>query len=663
LLVASPGSAAVAWVFNDRGRRNVWFAAGPGWDARQLTHYKQDDGQEISSLSISKDGKWIVFERGGDHGGNWPGDAPNPAGFVHAPHRAVVSVQIESGKEKVLTEEGDFPAISPQSDRVVCVDGGTLRLAPIDGGKPAEAIVSTHGTCGGLKWSPDGKTIAFSVNRGDHGFIALHTLGEDALRFLSPSVDGDESPVWSPDGQSIAFVRVQSAGRMRRPIMVEDARPWSLVVANVASGAAREVWHSPKTSWDTRPVGAWDYALSWPDAHHLQFRSGADKWEHLYRVPIGGEQATKLTPGAYWIEDTATSPSGATVFSANTGPDRDDIDRRHLFLTTGHGVSRLTGGAGIETSPAITADGKTVAFLQASAQDPPWPTVMDVAGGPPHRLAADQFPSGIQYSSLVTPKRVLVPVGGVKIDCQLFKTGSGAKRRPAVIFVHGGPPRQMYLGWHQSKYYSDDYALNQTLASRGFVVLSVNYRLGIGYGHDYMVAKGFGWGTGFGEYLDVRAAALYLRSRPDVDPKRIAIYGGSYGGYLTAEALARDSGLFACGVDIHGVHDWTQFYTDDAAKAAVSPEASDVLETERMAWKTSPDAEIGHWRSPVLVIQGDDDRNVHFADMVDLVSRLRERGVDVEQLVIPDEVHDFLLNRTVVRVQNAILEYLVRRLG
>ncbi len=136
------------------------------------------------------------------------------------------------------------------------------------------------------------------------------------------------------------------------------------------------------------------------------------------------------------------------------------------------------------------------------------------------------------------------------------KPAGGAAKKPAIIYVHGGPPRQMLLGWHYSDYYTNAYALNQYLASRGYVVLSVNFRLGIGYGYDFHRPPNAGV-QGASEYQDVKAGAEYLQRLAQVDAKRIGIYGGSYGGFLTALALARDSQLFAAGVDIHGVHNWT----------------------------------------------------------------------------------------------------------
>ncbi len=113
----------------------------------------------------------------------------------------------------------------------------------------------------------------------------------------------------------------------------------------------------------------------------------------------------------------------------------------------------------------------------------------------------------------------------------------------------------MLLGWHYMYYYSNAYALNQYLANSGYVVLSVNYRSGIGYGLDFREALHYG-AAGGSEYNDVQGAGVYLRTRADVDPARIGAWGGSYGGYLTAMALARASDLFRAGVDFHGVHDW-----------------------------------------------------------------------------------------------------------
>jgi dipeptidyl aminopeptidase/acylaminoacyl peptidase len=216
----------------------------------------------------------------------------------------------------------------------------------------------------------------------------------------------------------------------------------------------------------------------------------------------------------------------------------------------------------------------------------------------------------------------------------------------------------MLLGWNYSSYYNNAYAFNQHLASKGYVVLSVNYRSGIGYGMEFREALSYG-AAGASEYNDVLGAGRYLASRSDVDAKRIALWGGSYGGFLTAMGLARNSDLFAAGVDFHGVHDWNV-----GIKTFVP--SYNTLENPRdslLAFRSSPLASVKTWRSPVLVIHGDDDRNVSFAETVTLVEQLRDRGVEVEQLVLPDEVHGFLRYESWVRAYTAASDFLDRKLG
>ena len=218
----------------------------------------------------------------------------------------------------------------------------------------------------------------------------------------------------------------------------------------------------------------------------------------------------------------------------------------------------------------------------------------------------------------------------------------------------------MLLGWHYSDYYSNAYALNQFLANRGFVVLSVNYRLGIGYGFEFHRPERAG-AQGASEYLDIKAAGEWLRAQPQVDGARIGVYGGSYGGFLTAMALARDSDLFAAGVDIHGVHDWTA----DGRGMVNRTSYEDVPDRERaleLAWQSSPVALLRTWKSPVLLIHGDDDRNVRFSQTVDLARRLAALGLEYEEMIIPDDTHHFQRHVNWVRVDSATASFLERKL-
>jgi dipeptidyl aminopeptidase/acylaminoacyl peptidase len=322
----------------------------------------------------------------------------------------------------------------------------------------------------------------------------------------------------------------------------------------------------------------------------------------------------------------------------------------------------MTPGKGLEWTPFVTGDGKYIAYISATGQRPPLPTVMPAAGGKSTTLAEDRIPRDFPTTQLVVPKKVIYKApDGVEIHGQLFEAAGGAAKKPAIVYVHGGPPRQMLLGWHYSDYYTNAYAVNQYLASRGYVVLPVNYRLGIGYGYDFHRPPNAG-AQGAAEYQDVKAGAEYLQQLAQVDAKRIGIYGGSYGGFLTALALARDSQLFAAGVDIHGVHNWT------AERAASLLEnryekPPDVQRALDVAWQASPVSSIETWKSPVLLIHGDDDRNVRFSQTTDLVRRLEKAGIAYEELVIPDDTHHFMRHTNLVKVDSAVAAFFDRVFG
>jgi dipeptidyl aminopeptidase/acylaminoacyl peptidase len=293
------------------------------------------------------------------------------------------------------------------------------------------------------------------------------------------------------------------------------------------------------------------------------------------------------------------------------------------------------------------------------------------AGAPPvasREALAGQLPADFPAGELVVPRAVLFKSGdGTVIHGQLFLPRGAAggghppgapPALPALIFTHGGPVRQMLLGFHYMYYYHNAYAMNQALASRGYVVLSVNYRLGIMYGRAFRQAAHAGW-RGAAEYGDVVAGARYLQSLPQVDPRRIGLWGGSYGGLLTALGLARNSDLFAAGVDFHGIHDWSLLLPSWEDSPAAAPDAH---EAYRLAFSSSPLAAIDTWRSPVLLIHGDDDRNVPFAQTRDLVPHLRARQVPFEELIFPDEIHDLLLWKSWVAAYQAAADFLDRHL-
>lgn len=665
-LTASATGARIAWAFNEEGKRNLWVAEGPSWQARKLTRYDVDDGQQLTRVQISPDGKWVVYRRGGDDA-NWDADdwgltAVNAASMPVMPRIQLWAIPFEGGEPRLLAEGGDGPVISPSSDRVLFVRTRQIWSVPIDGSAQATQLFFARGSNSDPRFSPDGRKVAFVSNRTTHALVGVYENDHTPIVWMTPSTKRDGSPRWSPDGTRIAFVRRQGAGGPPQPTLQRSHQPWSIWTADAATGEARQIWAAPTTLRGSPPSTHGGTNLHWAAAGRIVFLSYMAGWPHLYSVPETGGEPLLLTPGEYMAEYIRLSHDGRWLaFAGNAGDTPGDIDRRHVVLVP---VDRaeprvMTPGTGLEWTPAFTGDGASIAFIGATAQRPPLPAVMPFGGGTPRWIAEDRIPATFPTTQLVVPRSVTFRAAdGVTVYAQVFERSGGAAKKPAVIFIHGGPPRQMLAGWHYSDYYSNSYAAQQYFASRGYVALSVNYRLGIGYGFDFHQPDNAG-ARGASEYQDVVAAGEYLRALPQVDASRIGVWGGSYGGYLTAMALARNSDLFAAGVDVHGVHN----YADRFAAPSSRYEPTDREEALEVGWRSSPIAYMNTWRSPVLLIHGDDDRNVRFAETTDLARRLELAGVDFEELIIPDDTHHFMRHANWVRVNKATAEYLDRKLG
>ncbi|HMJ25464.1 MAG TPA: prolyl oligopeptidase family serine peptidase [Pyrinomonadaceae bacterium] len=639
-LTVSKRGDKIAWAFDAEGKRNVWIAEAPAFGARQLTRYTNDDGQELTDLVFASNGGAIAYVRGGE--ANQAGDVPNPNSDTAGAKQQIFLVDIRSGRTTAIGE-GNSPVFTPAGDQILYQRNGHFWTVPVVGGKERK-LFEIRGSVSSPQWSPDGSLLAFVSTRGDHSFISVYDPRANQLRFLSPSVDRDTAPRWSPDGRRLAFIRLFNV----TDTLSNDRdrlQPWAIRVVDARNGEGRQVWRSGDLDTDSFPgLGGEDF-WQWVAGDRLLFPSEKDGWIHLYSIPVDGGAVTALTPGEFEIENVVLSPDKSfAVVATNKG----DIDHRHLWRVNvaGGTPQQITSGNSIEMYPRLLDNGRRIAFFHSTARDPFLPFIAAIDGSDAKPLAPLALPRDFPSVRLVTPEPVIFKAAdGLEIHGQLFKPERALGKSPALVFMHGGPSRQMLPGWHYLYYYHNSYAMNQYLASRGYIVLSVNYRSGIGYGRAFRTAQHRG-ARGASEYQDVVAGAKYLRERDDVDKKRVGLWGGSYGGYLTALGLARNSDIFAAGVDFHGVHDWSM----SVAGLRVPTDTSDRV---RIAREASPISSVDKWKSPVLLIHGDDDRNVEFAQTVNLVRRLRANGVYFEELIFPDEIHDFLRHQDWLRAYHA----------
>ena len=306
------------------------------------------------------------------------------------------------------------------------------------------------------------------------------------------------------------------------------------------------------------------------------------------------------------------------IYATNIG----DLGRRHLWEVDFNGTAPtpVTSGTASQWSPTPLAEDK-LAYIHASWSDPIAVMVRD-ANGVTTPAEFPRVPASFPADKMVKPQLVKFPASdGQTAYGQLFVPSPEDAKGCGIIFAHGGPRRQMLPGFHYIDIYTHLYELNQYLTNRGYVVLSVEYRSGIMYGHAFRTAEGQGR-QGASEYRDILGAEAYLQNHPYVDPDRLGIYGLSWGGYITALGLARNSDIFKAGFDMAGVH---------------------VFFGEQFPY--SPMADIDRWTSPIYLAQGDDDRNVAFSQGVFLARALQSKRPNVElvQHVFPNETHDMYL--------------------
>jgi dipeptidyl aminopeptidase/acylaminoacyl peptidase len=620
---------AFAWLVRQGSQTSVLFARAPQFGRRSLVARSDEDGQPITDVQIAPDGTRLVYTTGAPKADS----TFNPASLVEPPETTLWLMSTTQGSKPVKIGLGLSASFSPDGRLMLFKRAGDLWSIDPTAPTASPKLVAKGGAAwSSFVWTKD-RELIFVDHRQGYSFLGRFRLDSPRVEWLITGADRLAMPVLSPGGTEVALLRFP--GRKHSTVHDQtEAEPFSIAVHDLASGTTRTVW-TTRGPAVTLGMDDPESALRWASNDQLVFYSEDDGWGRLYALALGGGAPRPITPPNCMVAESEDVGDQILVIH-----NCRDLDARQMSLVApGTGAERPVASPGLVLAQARAAGGY-VALVGADADQAPLLRIVDAKSGQ-SKLTEGYADYG--YRSPLAgpaPRPVrLTAKDGLGFSAQLFLPATPG-RHPAIVYVHGGPQRQMFPAFHYSGYYASDYAINRRLAEQGYVVLAVNYRSGTGYGRAFRDAPGRAWRNA-SEYQDVLAAGRWLAGRAFVDHRRIGIWGGSYGGLLTAQALARDSELFKAGAAVHGVFDWSW---PSPIKGHLNPSVFfGVDEKDRpQARAASPLASIDKWRSPVLLFSGDADMNVDVVETVDLSARLNERGGDVRTVLVPGEAHGFV---------------------
>jgi dipeptidyl aminopeptidase/acylaminoacyl peptidase len=411
------------------------------------------------------------------------------------------------------------------------------------------------------------------------------------------------------------------------------------VTLDPASGKTRVIDYLRDEAW-IRELGGFGGANVefLADNRTIWFLSERDGWMHIYTLDVSAEaaKARQLTEGKWEVTSAALSKDGRSFFVTST---EQHPGERHLYkmAVTGGARTKVTSMTG-SNDATISPDESTLGLVYSYSTKPPEVYVMPNTAGAQAKQITTTPTAEWRAFNWIDPKVITYKArDGVDVYARLFTPEMiGAKRdpsRPAVVFVHGaGYLQNAHKYWST---YFREYMFHNLLASRGYVVLDVDYRASAGYGRDWRTA--IYRHMGGKDLEDIVDGAKYLVASEKVHPNRIGVYGGSYGGFITLMAMFTTPDVFAAGAALRPVTDWARYNHGYTSNILNIPQAD--AEAYR---KSSPIYFAEGLKGALLICHGMVDVNVHFQDSVRLAQRLIElRKENWELAPYPVEDHGF----------------------
>lgn len=654
----SPDGTRVAFLWDAAGKQDLYVTT-PGREPVQLTDFPVDPHTLTTDISrfewvseaeilFGKDGQlWSVSAEpgappvSGGEAGSWAD--PGATESVGRPERVTE-----------LRDAGSF-TLSPDRSILAFTRGGDLWTASVGSRTERRVTYLPEGLDPSPPvFSPDARFLAFSAARRWTEEEPLPYNGTIVRTFRSRSADerlgivsvrgGD--PFWVPLQGDAGSMQWTSDGTLLFQEVSADRKTRSIQVFTPEAGV-RTLWQDHDPAWWS-VTGRDSRTLVSPDGRQVAFVSDRTGWPHVYVMPVDAtseSQAVQLTEGNFGAGLGGWSPDSRWI-AYHHSVDGNQMERFvGVVEAVGGRPQEVVTAPGLNFDPAFSPDGTRLLFLRTDTENSQDIFVADVQGaaepyGTRDALVrlSNSMPAALRDATFTAPEPVAFPsrVDGAEVPATLMvpEQLDRSQRHPAIVWIHGSGSDQNFLGWHPGAYRMY-YSAHQYLAEQGYVILTPDYRGSSGYHRDW--ATGHYMDLGGADYLDVASGADYLKTLDFVDPDRIGVWGLSYGGFMTLQALTVTPTLFACGINVAGVGDWATWSTSGWITGRMGTPA----ENPEIFHRLAPVKHMESLERPLLVMHGTADVNVAFRESLTLIDALVKLRKDFETVVYPGEAHFF----------------------